>query len=132
MEISWSFTPLVKHIPDKIDISLASTLQSTKNFNIIVARDLDVGGVNSTLWRVSALNDGSYMLRISEAKKDLLFDSKACLKDGEAVGANSPAFKVVNPVEMPPISPDRFGPNKNNYDQNLSSCIFIILCLILI
>ena len=112
MVLKWQFTPLVKIIPSSIDIWMAN-VDPTGNgysFTIPVLKGLN-GTANSTIWIVSANNDGQYMMRIGISGRDPLLNSTgACLQNGEAYGASSATFKIVNAVAFPKPGPDRYGP----------------------
>jgi hypothetical protein len=113
MTLKWKFTPLVKIIPSSIDIWMAN-VDPTGNgysFTIPVLKGVNGSSANSTQWVVSANNDGQYMMRIGISGRDPLLNATgACLQNGEAYGASSATFKIVNAVAFPKPAQDRFGP----------------------
>ncbi|KAJ3304173.1 hypothetical protein HDV03_003023 [Kappamyces sp. JEL0829] len=111
LDISWSYTSLVKSVPTSIDIFLAylNPAVSGLSFTIPVLSNISSAS-NSTVWTVSALNDGQYEMRIGISHRDPLLNSSACLQNGEAYGASSTAFKLTNAVAFPKPGIDQFGP----------------------
>jgi hypothetical protein len=109
IEVLWSFTPMVRQRPASIDISLQRILDDgPKTFPIVIARN--ESAQEHYLWLVQPLNDGEYQIRVGTAGRDPVLNRSACLRNGEATGASSAVFKIVNPKGSPPIIADRFGP----------------------
>ncbi|KAI8898736.1 hypothetical protein BC833DRAFT_620078 [Globomyces pollinis-pini] len=112
--IQWTYTPFVTQIPNSIDLSLQHVQEGEegpKAFGIVMDRNRTIGPSNSTSWLISPLIDGTYQLRISGSGQDSLLNKDVCLTDGQAGGATSASFKIVNPQVFPPITKDLFGPS---------------------
>lgn len=130
LEISWSYTPLVKQFPSEIDISLQPVTNSEpRTFPIKVLKNQKISS-NNIQWQVQNLNDGDYQMRIAIAGRDTLLNNTACLQNGEAIGASSAIFKVVNAAGSPPIVADRFGPAKSDASQSAAHLGFLIAPLL--
>jgi len=102
-------------------------------FNIPVLKGVS-GTTNSTEWMVSANNDGLYMMRVGISQRDPLLNSSACLQNGEAYGASTATFKIVNAVAFPRPGPDLYGPATNTASSSqfdLKSSIWPLLILVM-
>ena len=130
LEISWSYTPLVKQFPSAIDISLQPVTNSEpRTFPIKVLQDQKISS-NNIQWQVQSLNDGDYQMRIAIAGRDTLLNNTVCLQNGEAIGASSAIFKVVNAAGSPPIVTDRFGPAKSHAGQPIPYLAILVAGLL--
>lgn len=132
MEISWSFTPLISIIPTSISMFLAKTGPETLSFTIPVMTlpkySLEMG--NQTTWTISNLNDGQYQMRIGITDRDPLLNSSACLQDGEAYGASSSVFKIVNSVAFPKPKKDEYGPLTSG-SEGVLGVYLVVICFLL-
>jgi hypothetical protein len=129
VEITWKFTPQVTIIPELVDISLQSINgDGPKTFPIAIARNTTA--IERYDWIVQSLNDGEYQLRVGMASKDPILNKDACLQNGEAIGASSSIFKIVNPKGTPSIVRDKFGPLASSSEiitWNLMALIWLVM-----
>ena len=136
LKLVWSLTPMVKQVPSSIDIWMANVSPDGQGyiFNIPVLKGVS-GNSNSTDWIVSANNDGLYMMRVGISQRDPLLNTSACLQNGEAYGASSSTFKIVNAVAFPRPGPDLYGPATNSasaiFISNLNFSYFLFLIVLI-
>jgi hypothetical protein len=132
IEIAWSFSPLVSVIPSSISMFLAKTGPETLSFTSPVKTipDYSLASGNETFWTVSNLNDGQYQMRIGITDRDPLLSSTACLQDGEAYGASSSVFKIVNSVDFPKPKKSIYGPLKSG-ESSYSRLRYLVGTLLL-
>jgi hypothetical protein len=130
VDVSWSFTPMVRQRPAKVDISLQRISQDgPKTFPIVISRNESAQEHYS--WLIQPLNDGEYQLRVGTASRDPLLNPNACLQNGEAIGASSAIFKLVNPKGSPPMTADKFGPKTSWERQTLRGLQYLWMTVFL-